>query len=161
MRIFRVLQNATLFRNLLLQNARVAIDYACYPVREWGGFNVKDFQVKYVINHHVVCYEQWLLKMAAETMALKYYPREDNNGAIALGNILNVNSIIDHITIPGTNFVIKTLQKQYSDNELVTFNKVVLKISIAMHENNFANAYMLLTQFINNDFSGYTCIFIS
>lgn len=34
MGIFRVLQNATLFRNLLLQNARVAIDDACYPVGE-------------------------------------------------------------------------------------------------------------------------------
>lgn len=84
-----------------------------------GVLNVKDFQVKYVINHHVVCYEQWLLKMAAETMALKYYPREDNNGAIALGNILNVNSIIDHITIPGTNFVIKNI----SDDDIIFLMK--------------------------------------
>lgn len=69
-----------------------------------GVLNVKDFQVKYVINHHVVCYEQWLLKMAAETMALKYYPREDNKGALALGNILNSGSIISRIMIPDTNF---------------------------------------------------------
>ena len=32
--LFRVLQNAILFRNLLLQNARVAIDDACYSVGE-------------------------------------------------------------------------------------------------------------------------------
>lgn len=67
-----------------------------------------------------------------------------------LCRVLRLSGISDS---NGRNFTIKTLQKQYSDNELVTFNKVVLKISIAMHENNFANAYMLLTQFINNDFS--------
>lgn len=75
-----------------------------------GVLNVKDFQVKYVINHHVVCYEQWLLKMAAETMALKYYPREDKNGAIALRHILNVDAIINRVIISDTNLVIKIYQ---------------------------------------------------
>lgn len=84
-----------------------------------GVLNVKDFQVKYVINHHVVCYEQWLLKMAAETMALKYYPREDNKGALALGNILNRESIIGRIMIPDTNFVIRNI----SDDDLIFLMK--------------------------------------
>lgn len=80
-----------------------------------GVLNVKDFQVKYVINHHVVCYEQWLLTMAAETMALKYYPREDHNGALALGKILNADAITSSITIPNVNFVIKNI----SDDDLI------------------------------------------
>lgn len=84
-----------------------------------GVLNVKDFQVKYVINHHVVCYEQWLLMMAAETMALKYYPREDNKGALALGNILNRESIIGRIMIPDTNFVIRNI----SDDDLIFLMK--------------------------------------
>jgi len=32
--LFRVLQNATLFRNLLLQNARVAVNDTSYSVGE-------------------------------------------------------------------------------------------------------------------------------
>lgn len=79
-----------------------------------GVLNVKDFQVKYVINHHVVCYEQWLLKMAAETMALNYYP-EDSNGALALGKILNDKAITDSITIPSSNLVIRNI----SDDDLI------------------------------------------
>lgn len=84
-----------------------------------GVLNVKDFQVKYVINHHVVCYEQWLLKMAAETMALKYYPREDKNGAIALRHILNVDAIINRVIISDTNLVIKNI----SDDDLIFLMK--------------------------------------
>lgn len=64
-----------------------------------GVLNVKDFQVKYVLNHHTVCYEQWLLKKAAEQMAIQFYPREDNNGAISLKNILNEKTILDCINI--------------------------------------------------------------
>lgn len=80
-----------------------------------GVLNVKDFQVKYVINHHVVCYEQWLLQSAAEKMALKYFAREDNNGALALGNILNVEAIIGKVHIPEADLIIRNI----SDDDLV------------------------------------------
>lgn len=80
-----------------------------------GVLNVKDFQVRYVINHHVICYEQWLLKQAAEKMALKYFPQEDDNGAIALSHILNKDAIIGNIDIPNLNLKVKNI----SDDDLV------------------------------------------
>lgn len=38
--------------------------------------NVKDFQVKYVLNHHTVKYDQWLLVKAVENIALKLFPQD-------------------------------------------------------------------------------------
>lgn len=38
--------------------------------------NVKDFQVKYIFNHHVIRYDQYLLDMAARTMASEYIDPE-------------------------------------------------------------------------------------
>lgn len=60
--------------------------------------NVKDFQTKYVINHHVVVYEQYLLQQAAEKAALYYFPKradvnDDNPGYTALNKIVNVDSL--------------------------------------------------------------------
>lgn len=67
-----------------------------------GVLNVKDFQVRYVINHHTVSYEQWLLEQAARKMALKYYPNieNDENGFLALGKIINEQSIIGTTLLP-------------------------------------------------------------
>lgn len=38
--------------------------------------SVKDFQMKYVINHHTVAYDQWLLVHAVQSMSKKYFMHE-------------------------------------------------------------------------------------
>lgn len=63
-----------------------------------GVLNVKDFQMKYVINHHMVNYEQSLLKMAAEHAAMHFFPsvvqnNPENPGYVALGKIVNIGAL--------------------------------------------------------------------
>ena len=85
-----------------------------------GVLNVKDFQVRYVINHHTVSYEQWLLEQAARKMALEYYPdiEQDQNGFLALGQILNEKTITDSIKLPNDNII-----SNISDDDLVFLMK--------------------------------------
>ena len=89
-----------------------------------GVLNVKDFQMRYVINHHVVNHEQWLLRQAAEKLALKLFPNEEN-GYDALGKIININALTDEIKIYDGHLKIHKLSdddliflmKQFDDNE--------------------------------------------
>ena len=89
-----------------------------------GVLNVKDFQMRYVINHHVVNHEQWLLRQAAEKLALKLFPNEEN-GFDALGKIININALTDEIKIYDGHLKIHNLSdddliflmKQFDDNE--------------------------------------------
>lgn len=105
---------------------RVSGDYVvCFEsnsINEIEGLlNVKDFQVKYVLNHHVVSYEQWLLKQAAECMALKYFPQkeDDNPGYMALQKIINKESIVEEILIPNINVKVSNI----SDDDLIFLMK--------------------------------------
>lgn len=89
-----------------------------------GVLNVKDFQMRYVINHHVVNHEQWLLRQAAEKLALKLFPNEEN-GYDALGKIINIKALTDEIKIYDDHLKIHNLSdddlvflmKQFDDNE--------------------------------------------
>lgn len=82
-----------------------------------GVLNVKDFQMRYVINHHVVNHEQWLLRQAAEKLALKLFPNEEN-GYDALGKIININALTDEIKIYNlSDDDLIFLMKQFDDNE--------------------------------------------
>ena len=89
-----------------------------------GVLNVKDFQMRYVINHHVVNHEQWLLRQAAETLALKLF-RNGENGYDALGKLINIKALTGEIQILGGLLKIHNLSdddlvflmKQYDDNE--------------------------------------------
>lgn len=65
-----------------------------------GVLNVKDFQMKYVINHHVVNYEQELLVRAAKHAALHFFPsqqRAQDPGYAALNKIVNINALIGEV----------------------------------------------------------------
>lgn len=67
-----------------------------------GVLNVKDFQMKYVINHHVVNYEQNLLKQAAEHAAMYFFPEvvqrnQENPGYEALGKIVNIDALCGEV----------------------------------------------------------------
>ena len=86
-----------------------------------GVLNVKDFQVRYVINHHTVSYDQWLLTQAARKMALDFIPAIENdvNGFLALGKIINEQSIVDKIKLPNSNLYVSNL----SDDDLVFLMK--------------------------------------
>lgn len=83
--------------------------------------NVKDFQMKYVINHHTVNYEQFLLRKAACEMALAYYPdeKDEEDGFLALGKIINENSIVDKTKLPSTNLIVQNI----SDDDLIFLMK--------------------------------------
>lgn len=57
---------------------------------------VKDFQVQYVINHHVVVYDQDLLERAANEMAesyLKYNSHKNQDRKLPLSQIISENTI--------------------------------------------------------------------
>ena len=67
--------------------------------------NVKDFQVKYIFNHHVVVYDQYLLQMAAKTMSRHFFPHPfyDKEGKIlsseeqqnkAMACFINIDALI-------------------------------------------------------------------
>lgn len=85
-----------------------------------GVLNVKDFQMKYVINHHTVNYEQWLLENAACKMALKFFPNieNDEDGFLALGNIINEKTLTEDIILSG-----KYRISNISDDDLVFLMK--------------------------------------
>ena len=83
-----------------------------------GVLNVKDFQVKYVLNHHSVNYEQWLLVHAAEHMAWHFFP-DDENTYNAMHRIICKESLVGEVKIPNTNCVIKNL----SDDDLIFLMK--------------------------------------
>ena len=80
-----------------------------------GVLNVKDFQQKYVIHHHVVCYEQWLLIHAVEQLASQLFP-SCSDGVSATRNIICKDAILDQVAISSSygNFVIRNL----SDDDL-------------------------------------------
>ena len=86
-----------------------------------GLLNVKDFQVRYVINHHTVSYDQWLLDNAARKMALKYFPdeKDDSDGELALRRIISINSIINKVSLPNREAAISNI----SDDDLVYLMK--------------------------------------
>jgi len=96
-----------------------------------GVLNVKDFQMKYVINHHVVNYEQQLLTMAAEHAAMHFFPNvaranPDNPGFAALGKVVNIDALKGEVTTEVGNLKITNvsdddivfLMKQDPNNEL-------------------------------------------
>lgn len=86
-----------------------------------GLLNVKDFQVRYVINHHTVSYDQWLLDNAARTMALKFFPEEkdDTDGELALRNIITKDSVVGETELLDGKIVISNI----SDDDLVFLMK--------------------------------------
>lgn len=77
-----------------------------------GVLNVKDFQTRYVINHHTVNYEQWLLEKAAKHMAKKFIQDEENED-LALGKIICKEAIIDSLSIGNMNVT------NLSDDDLI------------------------------------------
>lgn len=81
---------------------------------------VKDFQVQYVINHHVVVYDLDLLERAANEMAKCYYQHEPN--AQSLSNIISEASLKNEINRLTTNEKQLNLQL-LSDDDIVVLIK--------------------------------------
>lgn len=77
-----------------------------------GVLNVKDFQMRYVINHHTVNYEQWLLEKAAKHMAKRFIKDEENED-LALGKIICKEALIDSLNINDMNVA------NLSDDDLI------------------------------------------
>lgn len=76
---------------------------------------VKDFQVKNVLHHHTVEYEQELLKQAAEEMAWHIFP-ESLSGEKALENIISLDAVVRGISLPPDG---KLTIKHITDDDLV------------------------------------------
>lgn len=76
---------------------------------------VRQFQNRYVINHHSVQYEQKLMVRAAECTALKYI--KATNGTDALRGIININNTI------GTTMVGGYTINRLSDEDLLSLMK--------------------------------------
>lgn len=89
-----------------------------------GVLNVKDFQTKFVINHHTVVYEQYLLQQAAEKTAQFFFPtkedsEDENPGFTALNKIVNVNALAGEVRTENNNLRIHLI----SDDDLVFLMK--------------------------------------
>lgn len=90
-----------------------------------GVLNVKDFQVKYALNHHVVNYEQALLIAAAEHMSKLFFPsakREQTGGDfgyMALGKIVNIDTLVDGRRTEDGHFFLKNV----SDDDIIFLMK--------------------------------------
>lgn len=86
--------------------------------------NVKDFQTKFVINHHTVVYEQYILQQAAEKTAIYFFPpkpdaEDDNPGYTALNKMVNINSISGELKTHRGGLLIRLI----SDDDLVFLMK--------------------------------------
>ena len=86
--------------------------------------NVKDFQTKFVINHHTVVYEQYILQQAAEKTAIYFFPpkpdaEDDNPGYTALNKMVNINSISGELKTDRGGLHIRLI----SDDDLVFLMK--------------------------------------
>lgn len=77
--------------------------------------NVKDFQMRNVIHHHTVEYEQNLLKRAAEEMAQHLFGNIPN-GEDALKQIISIKNITGHSSLPPD---IKHVVKNIADDDLI------------------------------------------
>ena len=82
-----------------------------------GVLNVKDFQVRYVINHHTVSYEQWLLDKAVCTMAKQFFP--DLEETSALSKIICEEAVTGSLQLPQKGLTITNL----SDDDLIFLMK--------------------------------------
>ena len=87
-----------------------------------GVLNVKDFQQRYVIHHHVVCYEQWLLVQAVESMAHCLFPQV-NDKVKATGKLISKETLLDKLTIHFENrtYIIENI----SDDDLIFLLKQI------------------------------------
>ena len=89
-----------------------------------GVLNVKDFQMKYVINHHVVNYEQNLLVEAAKFGAAYFFPdtavgNPGNSGKAALRRVINIDALTGEIQTERGNLTLKNI----SDDDVVFLMK--------------------------------------
>lgn len=87
-----------------------------------GVLNVKDFQMKYVINHHVVNYEQDLLVKAVKHAALHFFPSQqtaNDPGYAALNKIVNLNALTGEVITETGNLRLTNI----SDDDLIFLMK--------------------------------------
>lgn len=89
-----------------------------------GVLNVKDFQQKYVIHHHVIAYEQWLLVQAVEAMAKHMYPTIQSS-IEATRKIISKEAILKKVKIHTRNN--ELLIQNISDDDLIFLLKQVPK----------------------------------
>lgn len=81
-------------------NDHFVVCFECNSLNEINGLlNVKDFQNRYVINHHTIVYEQWLLVKAAEEMAMEAFPGK--TGFEALNKIITKDSLTNNVDVKG------------------------------------------------------------
>lgn len=89
-----------------------------------GVLNVKDFQMKYVINHHVVNYEQNLLVEAAKYGAKYFFDitannNQDDPGEAALRKVVNINALCGEVQTERGNLKLKNI----SDDDIIFLMK--------------------------------------
>lgn len=87
--------------------------------------DVKDFQVKYILNHHTVLLEQYYLEQAALQMALNFTKNKDSN-ELALSSILCKNALTkDGITLEKILINEKPITiRHMADDDLVNLMKL-------------------------------------
>lgn len=93
--------------------------FDCNSINEIEGvINVKDFQVKYVLNHHIVSYEQWLLTKAAEHMSDNFFTLDDEakrKELSTLSYVVSEAALLSKVEVPNKGVSIMNL----SDDDLI------------------------------------------
>ena len=89
-----------------------------------GVLNVKDFQMKYVINHHVVNYEQNLLVEAAKYGAKYFFSKtanhhRDDPGEAAIRKVVNIKALCDEVQTERGGLMLKNI----SDDDIIFLMK--------------------------------------
>ena len=89
-----------------------------------GVLNVKDFQMKYVINHHVVNYEQNLLVEAAKYGAKYFFSKTANHhrdapGEAAIRKVVNIKALCDEVQTERGGLMLKNI----SDDDIIFLMK--------------------------------------
>ena len=92
------------------EKGEYVVCFDCNVINEIDNLlSVKDFQMKYVINHHTVAYDQWLLVHAVQSMSKKYfiheieetYPKEtlEDREYRCMNGICSVDSLFNEVPI--------------------------------------------------------------
>lgn len=95
---------------------------------------VRDFQCAYIINHHTIVYDQYVLRRAAEIMACGYYAKADlplndyNNTELddrgyalkALGKIISVDALLKEMPVGNSGLTVANI----ADEDLLYLMKL-------------------------------------
>ena len=92
------------------ENEEFVVCFDCNVINEIDNLlSVKDFQMKYVINHHTVAYDQWLLVQAVQSLSKKLFMKDveethpedkpEDKEFLCMNRICSVDSLVKKVPV--------------------------------------------------------------